>query len=168
MEEQSEIYKSRDFHTSLEELIKTLIYTCKKTMKVSNDYLRNFDISETQFNALMLLADYDDYENGDVRLTQCQLAERLVITKAASGTLVKRLQTNGWLKIRNSRIDRRARFLELTQEGRDKYQAVFEDYYEYLWPLIEGLEEEEIRVTLKVLGLFRVNIQKLSGREDLA
>ncbi|NQZ56891.1 MAG: MarR family transcriptional regulator [Lentisphaeraceae bacterium] len=162
MGEQSEIYKSRDFHTSLEELIKTLTYTCKKTMKVSNDYLRDFEISETQFNALMVLADYGDYENGDVRLTQCQLAERLAINKAASGTLVKRLQSSGWLRICNLRLDRRACYLELTQAGRDKYQAVFEDYYEYLWPLIEGLEEDDIRVTLKVLGLFRGNIQKLS------
>ena len=156
----SEINLDRDFHTELEHLMMSIVYTHESLMKLSNQFLSQYGISVTQLNALMSIYDY--YQKNQVSLSQKELAVRLLINKASAGTLCDRLQKNGWVKLNQSTLDKRAKEVSLTDEGYLIFEKVFIAYYEFMWALRDGVSEKEISTVLKVQQKIRDNMSKLS------
>ena len=149
----------RGFYTELEHLIMSLMNTNEKLLKISNEFLLNFNITETQFNALMSLAEYYNYHGK--ALNQKELADRLLIKKASVGTLIERLSKNGWVEVKPSEEDKRAKNVFITQKGLNKYKEVFEPYYLFMGPLILDISPEDFSATLRVLNQIRNNLNKL-------
>ena len=155
----SELQLSRGFYTDLEHFIMSLVHTYEKIVKVSNDFFAQYGLTETQFNALMCLSDYFHYEGGV--LNQKELAERLLIKKASAGTLVDRLCKNGWVEVVPDETDKRAKNVSLTTAGSIKFAEVFEPYYYYLAPLMDGISKGEFMFALKIFHKIRKNIDRL-------
>ena len=69
----------RGFYTRLEQLVMSLMHTNERFLKVTNEFFSQFDITETQFNALMAI--FDHYNSHGLPLNQKELAEKLLINK---------------------------------------------------------------------------------------
>ena len=154
-----ELHLGRGFYTDLEQFIMSLMLTYEKLIKVSNDFFEKYGLTSTQFNALMSLADFYHYQGGD--LNQKDLADRLLINKASAGTLIDRLAKNGWVEVRASETDKRAKNVYLTEEGGEKFRSVFEPYYMYMGPLMEGISREEFAFAVRIMHRIRINAEGL-------
>lgn len=155
----SELNLGRGFYTDLEHLIMSLMHTNEELIKISNEFLNRYNITETQFNALMTLADHYNYHGK--ALNQKELAERLLIKKASAGTLIDRLSKNGWVKVKPSENDKRAKNVFISETGLKKYEEVFEPYYIFMGPLILDINPIEFSTTLRVMKKLRNNIKNL-------
>ena len=151
----------RGFYTRLEQLIMSLMHTNERFLKVSKEFFNKFDITETQFNALMAI--FDHYNSHGLPLNQKELAEKLLINKASAGTLIDRLLKNKWIRVEPSEEDRRAKNVFLTDLGLSKYKKVFEPYYLFMGPLTSNVSEEEVNKTLETLHKLRLNLSYLES-----
>jgi MarR family multiple gene transcriptional regulator MgrA len=154
-----ELNLDREFYTDLEHFVMSLMHTYEKLIKVSNEFFAKYDLTETQFNALMALADHQHYKKSI--LNQKDLADRLLIKKASAGTLIDRLRKNNWVKIEGSELDKRAKNISLTEEGLQKFNEVFEPYYCYMVPLMDGISKDEFMQALTTMHKVRKNFSKL-------
>ncbi|MCJ8330856.1 MAG: MarR family transcriptional regulator [Lentisphaeria bacterium] len=156
-----EINLDRDFHTDLEHLIMSIVHSRECFLNLSNRYLERYDISSTQFNALMCI--FDHHQNNDVALSQKVFADKLLINKASAGTLLERLQSNGWVDLKPSSSDKRAKDVGLTDKGAKHFYKIYQNYYDYLWKLRDGISDSEIASLLKTLQKLRTNIRGLDS-----
>ena len=148
-----ELHLGRDFYTDLEQFIMSLVLTYEKLIKVSNEFFEKHGLTTTQFNALMSLSDFFHYQGGV--LNQKTLADRLLINKASAGTLIDRLAKNGWVEVRASETDKRAKNVYLTKKGGEKYWEVFEPYYYHMAPLMDGISREEFAMAVRIMHRMR-------------
>ena len=155
----NELKLGRGFYTELEHLLMSLMHTNEKLLKTSNEFFQKYEITETQFNALMSLAEYYNYHGK--ALNQKELADRLLIQKASAGSLIERLRKNGWVKVKPCDNDKRAKNVFITEAGIQKYKEVFEPYYLFMGPLVSGIRPEDFSATLRVLHQLRKNLGHL-------
>ena len=156
-----ELHLGRGFYTDLEQFIMSLMLTYEKLIKASNDFFEKHGLTSTQFNALMSLSDFYHYQGGV--LNQKTLADRLLINKASAGTLIDRLSRNGWVEVKASETDKRAKNVYLTKEGGEKFWDVFEPYYMYMGPLMEGISREEFAMAVRIMHRMRKNAENLDN-----
>ena len=158
----SEIGLDRDFYTDLEHMIVSIVHTRETFMRLSNRYLEDKGISLTQLNALMSIYDHEQSKPSQP-LTQKALADKLLINKASAGTLIKRLEKQGWVETVPSPEDGRAKYVNLTTDGYAQLERIFSDYYLYLAPLSNNISYEEFRSLLSTLQKLRDNIENFDS-----
>jgi DNA-binding MarR family transcriptional regulator len=159
---QHEIELNRDFRSPQEEALLAFIWTYQKMSKMSTDFFKRFDLTETQFNALMIVADYQ--EEG---IRQFELARRLLINRASTGALIDALEAKGWLQRVRAPDDRRAYRLILTGAGSDLLHRFKPAYYALVNESMAGFEHGELRQLTDLLGKFRNGFtQVLASREE--
>ena len=145
-----EIELNRDFESPQEEALLALVWTYQKMTKMSADFFRRHDLTETQFNALMIVA---DYQSEGIR--QVELARRLLINPASTGTLIDALESKGWLLRVRAATDRRAYELQLTDTGTSLLASFKPVYYGLVNDAMAGLEHGELRQLTGLLDRFR-------------
>jgi DNA-binding MarR family transcriptional regulator len=91
-----------------------------------------------QFDVLMTLCHGDG-------ITQQDLAERLLVTKANVVGLLDRVCAAGWVERRPDPEDRRANRIYLTDAGRKLAAEAHPDQHGLIKRLFEGLTEPELR-----------------------
>jgi len=72
-----------------------------------------------------------------------EISERFEVTPAAASQLVDKLVQSGYIQREEDPNDRRAKFLNLTDKGREVIQQGFEERYRWVDELTERLTEEE-------------------------
>ena len=155
-----ELQLDRDFHTNLEHLLMSMVNTNERILECSTQHLAQFEISPTQFNALMSLFDYQNKNEGKF-LNQKELGEKLLINKASAGALIDRLCKRKWVKLIPNPKDGRSKLVKLTDQGHQKFLEAFESYYTHLWPLQDGISNDELITCLRVFKKLRNNTEKL-------
>ena len=78
-------------------------------------------------------------------------------------TFLDTYDKNGWVNIKPSENDKRAKNVFITKEGLQKYKDVFEPYYFFMGPIILGISPEDFSATLRVLQKIRKNSSKLKS-----
>jgi DNA-binding MarR family transcriptional regulator len=145
-----EISLKRSFVAPQEVTLLSIVWTWKKLELISRQFFADHDISDVQFNALMILLD------GEPQLpSQTELAELLVINRASAGTLIDRLEAVDWVKRMPVEGDRRAYNIALTAAGRKKVLAVRGPYYEQVNALLVGLTIADQQALVALLGKLR-------------
>ena len=145
-----EIELNRDYESDDEALLLSLVRTHQLLEQASALFFSRFDLTVTQFNALMIVR---DWEGEGIKATE--LARRIVINRASAGSLVDGLCKRGLLERRAVPNARRAYHLRLTRAGRSTLDRVLPDYYAMVNAGFQGFGERRKETVLRFLGELR-------------
>ena len=104
-------------------------------------------------------------ENQDLVLIK-DIEKELNISKSVASNLVKRMVQNGLVVLEASPVDKRAKFVRLTDKARSQMKQV-KDFFERIdKQLMEGIDEDELLIFEKVLGQLQANIKGIGGENE--
>ena len=103
-------------------------------------------------------------KNQDLVLIK-DIEQELNITKSVASNLVKRMVQNGLVELEASPIDKRAKFVRLTDKSRSQMQEVKAFFERIDKQLMEDIDEDELLIFEKVLGQLQANIKGI-GEEN--
>ena len=150
-----EIELNRDFVSLDEELLLALIYSNQLLDQASVGFLKQFELTPTQFNALMIVRDYE--RDG---INQVELSRRLLINQASTGTLIDNLGKRELLARRKVEGDRRAYHLCLTPGSRRLLKKILVPYYQLIEKTFAGFTKTSKRGALEFLATFRGRLRR--------
>ena len=104
-------------------------------------------------------------ENQDLVLIK-DIEQELNISKSVASNLVKRMVQNGLVVLEASPVDKRAKFVRLTDKARSQMKQV-KDFFERIdKQLMEDIDEDELVIFEKVLGQLQANIKGIGGENE--
>ena len=94
------------------------------------------------------------------------IEQELNISKSVASNLVKRMVQNGLVELETSPVDKRAKFVRLTDKSRSQVQQVKAFFERIDNQLIEDVDEDELLIFEKVLGQLQENIKGIGGDNE--
>ena len=94
------------------------------------------------------------------------IEQELNITKSVASNLVKRMVQNGLVELEASTVDKRAKFVRLTDKARSQMQQVKAFFERIDKQLMEDIDEDELLIFEKVLGQLQENIKGIGGENE--
>src|SRR5471032_328899 len=119
-----EISLNRSFASLKEAALLSLLWTYERLEQTGRAFFPRFGITQAQFNVLMILHDYRGRT-----FRQHELAEILVVNRASAGSVLERMERNGWIARAADPDDRRAMRISMTRAGSTKLEEVRGPYY---------------------------------------
>ena len=104
-------------------------------------------------------------KNQDLVLIK-DIEQELNISKSVASNLVKRMVQNGLVELEASPVDKRAKFVRLTDKSRSQMQQVKAFFERIDKQLIEDVDEDELLIFEKVLGQLQENIKGIGGENE--
>ena len=104
-------------------------------------------------------------KNQDLVLIK-DIEQELNITKSVASNLVKRMVQNGLVELEASPVDKRAKFVRLTDKSRSQMQQVKAFFERIDKQLIEDVDEDELLIFEKVLAQLQENIKGIGGENE--
>jgi DNA-binding MarR family transcriptional regulator len=102
----------RPFESVEEEAVLNILRTAEVVQRSIADFLKEFDLSPTQYNVLRILRG-----GGQAGVTCSQIGERLVTHDPDITRLLDRMETRGLIARERSSTDRRAVITRISPEG---------------------------------------------------
>lgn len=109
-------------------------------------------------------------------LDQCEQKEKLVlikdieqelnITKSVASNLVKRMVQNDLVELEASPVDRRAKFVRLTEKSRSQMKQVKAFFERIDNQLMADIDGDELLIFEKVLNQLQENIKRIGGDNE--
>jgi DNA-binding MarR family transcriptional regulator len=109
---QAEIHQTRPFERLEEEAVLNIIRTAEVLQRTVADFLKEFDLSPTQYNVLRILRGA-----GAAGATCSQIGERLLTHDPDITRLLDRMETRGLIARERSTTDRRAIITCISRDG---------------------------------------------------
>ncbi|MBI5092577.1 MAG: MarR family transcriptional regulator [Candidatus Hydrogenedentes bacterium] len=119
---------------------------------VGATFLRQYDLTEAQFNVLLSLK----YKERNV--TQSDLGERLVVTRASITSVLDKLEGKGLVRRDTVEGNRRIYHVSLTPAGLALINKVEPSYRERVHRVMGGLAESEMRTLIDYLERVRAEL----------
>jgi len=94
------------------------------------------------------------------------IEQELNISKSVASNLVKRMVQNGLVELETSPVDKRAKFVRLTDKSRSQMQQVKAFFERIDNQLIEDVDEDELLIFEKVLAQLQENIKRIGGDNE--
>ena len=94
------------------------------------------------------------------------IEQELHISKSVASNLVKRMVQNGLVELEASPVDKRAKFVRLTDKSRSQVQQVKAFFERIDNQLIEDVDEDELLIFEKVLSQLQENIKRIGGDNE--
>ena len=94
------------------------------------------------------------------------IEQELNISKSVASNLVKRMVQNGLVELEASPVDKRAKFVRLTDKSRSQVQQVKAFFERIDNQLIEDVDEDELLIFEKVLSQLQENIKRIGGENE--
>ena len=157
---QNELDLDRPFEDIRHEAMLSIVRTATLASSLAAKILRQFDLTEAQFNVLFALK----YKTRAI--TQVELGRRLVVTRATVTSVLDKLESKGYVERRDVPDNRRSYHVELTKAGRklvDEVEPVYRDSIHYV---LEYLDEDEVRSLIDVLEPARARLRELANGEE--
>ena len=104
-------------------------------------------------------------KNQDLVLIK-DIEQELNITKSVASNLVKRMVQNGLVELEASPVDKRAKFVRLTDKSRSQVQQVKAFFERIDKQLMEDIDEDELLIFEKVLAQLQENIKGIGGENE--
>lgn len=89
--------------------------------------------------------------------------QELNITKSVASNLVKRIVQNGLVELEASPVDKRAKFVRLTDKARSQMQQVKAFFERIDKQLMEDIDEDELLILRRFSVNYRQNIKGIGG-----
>lgn len=94
------------------------------------------------------------------------IEQEVNISKSVASNLVKRMVQNGLVELEASPVDKRAKFVRLTDKSRSQMQQVKAFFERIDKQLIEDVDEDELLIFEKVLAQLQENIKRIGGDNE--
>ena len=104
-------------------------------------------------------------ENQDLVLIK-EIEQELNISKSVASNLVKRMVQNGLVVLEASPVDKRAKFVRLTDKARSQMKQVKAFFERIDKQLMEDIDEDELLIFEKVLAQLQENIKGIGGENE--
>ncbi len=104
-------------------------------------------------------------ENQDLVLIK-DIEQELNISKSVTSNLVKRMVQNGLVELEASPVDKRAKFVRLTDKSRSQMKQVKAFFERIDKQLMEDIDEDELLIFEKVLSQLQENIKRVGGENE--
>ncbi len=104
-------------------------------------------------------------ENQDLVLIK-DIEKELNISKSVASNLVKRMVQNGLVELEVSPVDKRAKFVRLTDKARSQMKQIKAFFERIDKQLMEDIDEDELLIFEKVLGQLQENIRGIGGENE--
>ena len=104
-------------------------------------------------------------ENQDLVLIK-DIEKELNISKSVASNLVKRMVQNSLVELEASPVDKRAKFVRLTDKARSQMKQVKAFFERIDKQLMEDIDEDELVIFEKVLGKLQANIKGIGGENE--
>jgi len=104
-------------------------------------------------------------ENQDLVLIK-DIEQELNITKSVASNLVKRMVQNGLVELEASPVDKRAKFVRLTDKSRSQMKQVKAFFERIDQSLLDGVSKSDLAIFEKVLGQLQENVEKIGGEDE--
>jgi DNA-binding MarR family transcriptional regulator len=132
------------------EALLSLVRTSTLIQKLSNRFFSKFDLTDVQFNILMILKDH-----GSEGLSQQELSEQLVVGKSNVVGLVDRLERAGYVKRTSHPWDRRFNQIVLAPKGAQLERRVEQSYFREVDRMMNVLTGAEKKVLIHAMEKIR-------------
>ena len=104
-------------------------------------------------------------ESGQAVLIK-DIEQELNITKSVASNLVKRMVQNGLVELEASPVDKRAKFVRLTDKSRSQMKQVKAFFERIDQSLLDGVSKSDLAIFEKVLGQLQENVEKIGGENE--
>ena len=104
-------------------------------------------------------------EHQDLVLVK-DIEKELNISKSVASNLVKRMVQNGLVELEASPVDKRAKFVRLTDKSRSQMKQVKAFFERIDKQLVEDVDEDELLIFEKVLAQLQENIKRIGGENE--
>lgn len=94
------------------------------------------------------------------------IEQELNITKSVASNLVKRMVQNDLVELEASPVDKRAKFVRLTDKSRSQMQEVKAFFERIDKQLMEDIDGDELLIFEKVLNQLQENIKRIGGDNE--
>ncbi|WP_261078663.1 MarR family winged helix-turn-helix transcriptional regulator [Streptococcus mitis] len=94
------------------------------------------------------------------------IEQELNITKSVASNLVKRMVQNDLVELEASPVDKRAKFVRLTDKSRSQMKQVKAFFERIDNQLMADIDEDELLIFEKVLGQLQENIKGIGGENE--
>jgi len=138
------------------EAMLSVYYTASSIKKRADEFFRSLDLSDVQFNVLMLLAHQADPQGG---LSQAQVSDMMLVNRANITTLIDRMEKADLVVRTAAPADRRYNIIKLTPYGQELLAQVEPLYMKEIEKAI-ALTQTEQRQLIKMLEKIRHNLTR--------
>ena len=104
-------------------------------------------------------------KNQDLVLIK-DIEKELNISKSVASNLVKRMVQNGLVELETSPVDKRAKFVRLTDKSRSQMQDIKAFFKRIDKQLLAGVDKDELLIFEKVLAQLQENIKGIGGDNE--
>ena len=94
------------------------------------------------------------------------IEKELNITKSVASNLVKRMVQNDLVELEASPVDKRAKFVRLTDKSRSQMKQVKAFFERIDNQLMADIDEDELLIFEKVLNQLQENIKRIGGENE--
>ena len=94
------------------------------------------------------------------------IEQELNISKSVASNLVKRMVQNGLVELETSPVDKRAKFVRLTDKSRSQVQQVKAFFERIDNQLMADIDGDELLIFEKVLNQLQENIKRIGGENE--
>lgn len=127
-----------------------MIYTAQQLYRAVNALVRRFDLTESQYNALRILR---GAERRDESLTQAELADRLIASRANTTWILDKLEERKLIR-RKGHTDRRKNLLEITAQGQKLLGRIDPEFEKLLGEILADVGEVELAALQATIAKF--------------
>jgi MarR family 2-MHQ and catechol resistance regulon transcriptional repressor len=157
---QNELDLDTPFQDIRHEAMLGLVRTATLASALAGKILRQYDLTEAQFNVLFALK----YKTR--ALTQVELGRRLVVTRATVTSVLDRLESKGFVERRDVPDNRRSYHVELTKAGHELVDEVEPLYRDNIHYVLAYLNDDEVRSLVEMLEPARVRLRELANGDE--
>ncbi|MGD0786310.1 MAG: MarR family transcriptional regulator [Sedimentisphaerales bacterium] len=154
-----ELKLKKGFEMLEHEALLNIYYTATGLKKSADEFFKTLDLTDVQFNVLMLLAFQSGSHGG---LSQVQLSEMMLVNRANITTLIDRMEKASLVTRTSVSDDRRTNIIKLTAKGKKAFEKAEPLYDRMIKQAMAGFNKDELKKIISVLENVRTNI---SGKE---
>ncbi|MCY9592247.1 transcriptional regulator [Paenibacillus chitinolyticus] len=138
--------KKESFLSKQEEKLGVLIWfrlsrVYNQSIRQSNQHLKAWNLSAAQFDVLVQVGSHE-------RLTQQELADKLLVTKGNITQLLGKMEELGWIRREQ---EWKTKYISLTAEGQALFDEVVPQQEQFQASQFDGLDREEKKQLLELL-----------------
>lgn len=128
-----------------------LILTSQQLYKAVTSLVRRHELTESQYNALRILR---GAQKRDEELTQAELAQRLIASRANTTWILDKLEARKLVR-RKEHTDRRKNLIAITQAGQRLLSKIDPEFEKLLAEVLTDVSTPELDSMLGIIGKFR-------------
>jgi DNA-binding MarR family transcriptional regulator len=149
--------QNRPFASLQQEAFLSILRTASELSHASDRFLREFGITQPQYNVLRILRGA-----GDNGLCRNEISARMVTATPDMSRLLDRMEKSGWITRERDENDRRQVSTFITNSGRKLLTVTEAPVYEQTQRLLEGIKSSDLKMLVDVLAQIRTRHSALT------